>query len=179
VLSGSELNLRIKLKKHAYHLAIIQKMKWRQRFVALWLKQGDANSKYFHNLASARRTQNHIPHITVQPTNTASPPVIISHAPHILSEFTTFYRNLLGTPILSLLKPHLDTLYGQPNLDFLRALVDPISSYEIKNDVFALPKDKITGPDGFPIEFFQTCWHIVSEDLHHVVTSFYYNQLDL
>jgi retron-type reverse transcriptase len=35
------------------------------------------------------------------------------------------------------------------------------------------------GPNGFSIEFFQTYWHIISEDLHRVVTTFYYNQLDL
>jgi hypothetical protein len=97
MLSSSELNLRIKLKEHVYHLANIQEMKWRQRSAALWLKHGDVNSKYFHNLASARRTQNHIPHITVQLTDTASPLIIISYAPHILSEFTAFYRNLMGT----------------------------------------------------------------------------------
>jgi hypothetical protein len=68
MLSGPELNLKIKLKEHTYHLANIQEMKWRQRSATLWLKKGDANFKKFHTLASASRTQNHISHVTVQLT---------------------------------------------------------------------------------------------------------------
>jgi Reverse transcriptase (RNA-dependent DNA polymerase) len=46
--------------------------------------------------------------------------------------------------------------------------------------VFALPKDKAaTGPDGFPIKFFQNYWDIVADDLHKAISAFYHNQLDL
>jgi hypothetical protein len=98
MLSAPELNLRIKLKEHTYHLANIQETKWRQRSAALWLKKGDANSKYYHTLASARRTHNHIPQVTIQPTNLTDPPTTVTHTPQIISEFTAFYKTILGTP---------------------------------------------------------------------------------
>jgi Reverse transcriptase (RNA-dependent DNA polymerase) len=57
--------------------------------------------------------------------------------------------------------------------------VDPISLTEIKRAVFALPKDKAAGPDGFPIEFLQNYWDCIAHDLHQAITAFYHNQLDL
>jgi hypothetical protein len=179
MLSAPELNLRIKLKEHTYHLAHIQEMKWRQRSTTLWLKQEDANSKYYHTLASARRAHNHIPQVTIQPTNPTDPPTTMTHTPQIISEFTAFYKTILGTPSPDLLNPCLEALYPQPNPHFLRPLVDPISIQEIKNVVFSLPKDKANGPNGFPIEFFQEYWEFISDDLHSMVTAFYHNRLDL
>jgi hypothetical protein len=125
------------------------------------------NSKYFHKLASARRAHNHITHINITPDNPTDPPssVTISHTPLILAEFTTYYRNLLGTPTADLLQPNLNSLYAEPDQDHLRSLVDPISMQEIKPTVFALPKDKASGPDGITIEFFQCYWEFISQDL--------------
>jgi Reverse transcriptase (RNA-dependent DNA polymerase) len=65
------------------------------------------------------------------------------------------------------------------NNDFLRPLVDPISVAELKSTVFTIPKDKVVGPDGFPIEFFQQYWDIIWEELYRAVTTFYHNKLDL
>jgi hypothetical protein len=63
--------------------------------------------------------------------------------------------------------------------DLLRPLVDPITLNEIKQTVFALSKGKASGPDGSPIEFFQTYWDIVKEDIFQAITTFYHNRLDL
>jgi Reverse transcriptase (RNA-dependent DNA polymerase) len=147
--------------------------------VALWLKQEDANSKYYHTLASARRAHNHIPQVTIQPTNPTDPPTTVTHTPQIISEFIAFYKTILGTPSPGLLNLCLEALYPQPNPHFLRPLIDPISIREIKNVVFSLPKDKANGPDGLPIEFFQEYWEFISDDLHSMVMTFYHNRLDL
>jgi hypothetical protein len=109
-------------------------------------------------LASIRRSQNFISHITIQPLNPDEPIRNESQSPQILTEFTSYYQNLFGTITTSLAKPNLQALYNNQNPlhpDELRPLVDPISLLEIKRIVFALPKDKAVGPDGFLIEFFQ------------------------
>jgi hypothetical protein len=126
------MNLRIKLKEHTYHLANIQEIKWRQRSATLWLKQGDANSKYHHTLTSVRITHNHIPQVMIQLTNPTDPPTTVIHTPQIIFEFTAFYKTIMGTPSPSLLNLCLEALYPQSNPNFLQPLVDLISIQEIK-----------------------------------------------
>jgi hypothetical protein len=33
-----------------------------------------------------------------------------------------------------------------------------------------------TEPDDFPIEFFQTYWLIIRDDLYHIIDAFYHNR---
>jgi hypothetical protein len=104
-----------------------------------------------------------------------------------MSECTSYYTALMGSPHPYTTQPNLSSLYltnqtprsnPQDNpyttdKDFLRPLVDQITVAELKNVVFAFPKDKVVGPDGFPIEFFQYFWDIIWEDLHRAVSAFY------
>jgi hypothetical protein len=50
---------------------------------------------------------------------------------------------------------------------------------ELKQAVFSMLKNKATGLNSFPIEFFQIYWDVISEDLYRAVTTFYRNSLDL
>jgi hypothetical protein len=123
-----------------YRLTKVQEEKWRQRSVALWLKQEDANTKYFHMLASIRRAHNFISLVSIQPHNPNDPMIMVSHPQTILAEFTSYYQNLLGSTSPGLTKPNLQQLYDNQasvNQVGLRPLVDPISLTEIKRAVFA------------------------------------------
>jgi hypothetical protein len=190
-LNTIELRLRIDLRSHAYNLAHIQQAKWKQCASVNWLQKGDQNTKYFHAIASAKRTANFIPQINQQAPSSQLPPKPITHAPLILNEFDKYYKNLLGTRHQSPTTPDLTMLYQTqvnytgptsqltgPN-DHLHALIDPITLQAVKQAVFALPKDKASGSNGFPIEFFQTYWDIVRDDIFLGVTDFYNNKLDL
>lgn len=48
------------LEKEWDNILLHNKLKWRQRFKALWLKAGDHNTRYFHTQASQRRKNNKI-----------------------------------------------------------------------------------------------------------------------
>ena len=39
-------------------------------------------------------------------------------------------------------------------------------------------KNKATGADGIPIEFYQTCWHIMKTDILKVFTDFYHHKIN-
>jgi hypothetical protein len=130
-------------------------------------------------LASARRNNKFIPQITIQAQNPKDLTTSVTSNPEILNEFTTFYKNILGTSTQCGIKPCLNNLYPQVNVDHLRQLTDPISLQEIKKVVLDLPKDKAIGPDDFSIEFFQQYWSTISGDKHRIITSFYSNELDL
>jgi hypothetical protein len=156
-----------------------------------WLKNGDRNTKYFHAIASAKHVINFILQITIQPHDPQQPPQTITQSLLILKEFNEYYRNLLGTKQIASRTPNLSTLYPNHTTsphpshtltgghDYLCPLIDPITLAEVKHVIFALPKDKASGPDGFSIEFFQNYWDTVRNDIFQTVNAFYYNRLDL
>jgi hypothetical protein len=48
------------LKSRVLGLTTIHKSRARQRSRLIWMKLGDANTKYFHLMANARKNKNHI-----------------------------------------------------------------------------------------------------------------------
>ena len=48
------------------HCAILEEVSWRQKSRALWLKEGDSNTKFFHCMANARRRGNFISSLTIR-----------------------------------------------------------------------------------------------------------------
>jgi hypothetical protein len=44
-------------------------------------------------------------------------------------------------------------------------LTKPFDLEEIQYALFQMEKNKACGPDGFPIEFYQTCWLFIKEDM--------------
>lgn len=42
-----------------------------------------------------------------------------------------------------------------------------------------MEKNKAAGPDGIPIEFYQTCWEIIKEDMMHLFSDFHAGTVDM
>jgi len=42
-----------------------------------------------------------------------------------------------------------------------------------------MEKNKAVGPDKIPIEFYQTCWHIVKDDIVQLFCDFYEKKIDI
>ncbi|WMV13373.1 hypothetical protein MTR67_006758 [Solanum verrucosum] len=71
------------------HLKIIKREEslWRQKSRALWRKEGDKNTKFFHRIANAYRRYNNIDQLMVQRE--------ITQEPHkIEGEIIDFYKKL-------------------------------------------------------------------------------------
>ena len=54
----------------------------------------------------------------------------------------------------------------------LRHLDDQISETEIQAALSDMPKNKASGPDGFPIEFYQHFWVLTKGDIMAVIKAF-------
>lgn len=55
----------------------------------------------------------------------------------------------------------------------LSHLTDPFTEDEIKMAVFSLGSDKASGPDGFPLLFFQHLWDLLRPDLLTIFEDFH------
>ncbi|KAH9308488.1 hypothetical protein KI387_036399, partial [Taxus chinensis] len=146
-----------------YHTVAAQEETfWRQKSRALWLKDGDQNTKYFHLTTIHHKSHNRINEITTADGDTSKDPIVIKE------EAMKFYKTLLnrnhnheGDPmefINNIPSNLIDTLsFGN--------LTAKVIMEELQKNVFAMEGDKSPGPDGFPASFYQKYWEICNQDL--------------
>jgi hypothetical protein len=163
-LSVPERELRSCLKARQVGLAVINRIKARQRVRIKWLRLGDANTKYFHSRAAHRKQKNRIQSLATEDRIATSPvemeEVVFEHMSNIVGTTLPctqrFNWSQLGLPV--------------PDLSELDA---PFSLEELKTAVFDTPSDKAPGPDGFSAGFFKTSYNVVKDDLLRALNKFY------
>ena len=64
-LSNEDQNRRIQLKGDIEYLASLEEISWRQKSCALYVKEGDNNTRFFHRLANSHKNANLIKRIEV------------------------------------------------------------------------------------------------------------------
>jgi hypothetical protein len=50
---------------------------------------------------------------------------------------------------------------------------------EIRHALFQMENNKVVGPDGIPIEFFQVCWAFIKSDITALFEDFHQGTLDI
>ena len=80
---------------------------WRQKSSALWLKEGDWNTKLFHRLANSHRRNNTVAAMMVDGNKTEDPAVIQDHIVHFYK--TLYSERYHGRPT-KLLAPMMKNL---------------------------------------------------------------------
>src|SRR4051812_18667759 len=90
LLSPEERGLRCLLKKKLLGLASLERTLARQRSRILWLREGDACTRFFHTHASHRRRKNFISHLLVDN-------VRVSEHDDKAEAVDRFFGDLLGT----------------------------------------------------------------------------------
>ena len=100
-LSGEDQLRRIQLKGEIEHLASLEEISWRQKSRALYVKEGDNNTRLFHRLANSHRNANHIKKIKVDG-------VLYEDVVEVCSQLVLFYQGL-----------YKETDLGHPSMDGL------------------------------------------------------------
>nr|XP_016434734.1 PREDICTED: uncharacterized protein LOC107761081 [Nicotiana tabacum] len=86
-LDESEKERLGEVKRDIVELAIAQETSWWQKSRALWLKEGDSNTKFFHRVAVANRRRNFIESLVVDG-------VRIEREEEVKGAIVGFYENL-------------------------------------------------------------------------------------
>jgi len=127
-----------------------------------YLKEGDANTSFFHKQASFRKKKNFIPKLftdgRVVTTQEEKHQILFEHFDGILG------RARVREATLNLAEFHRD------GMD-LSVLDSPFTEEEVWATIKALPTDRVPGPDGFTGRFYISCWHIIKADIMAALVS--------
>lgn len=155
-LSTEERALRWALKKKLLGLASLERTMARQRSRLLWLKEGDACTRFFHLQASHRRRKNFISQLLVDG-------VVVSDHEAKAMAVDDFFSSLLGAAPHHGFTLDLEAL-GVPTCD-LTSLEADFTEEEIWAVVKSMELDKAPGPVGFSGRFYVVCWDIIKQDV--------------
>jgi hypothetical protein len=163
-LTDQELDLRQRLKVRSTGLAAIEKSRIRQRSRLTYIRYGDANTKFFHIRASARRRKNYIHYLH------SNEGMAFAHEEKekILEEC---FRDHMGTSSARSMSLNWKSLGYAPR--DLSELEMPFTQEEIKDTIDSMPSDKAPGPDGFTGVFFKSCWEIIKEDVTTAINTLF------
>lgn len=139
-LSMGEHGLRKVLKQKLLGLASLQRTIARLRSRMLKLKEGEANTAYFHRQACHRQRRNAI--LSLQ-----SEGRVLTGQEEIAAVVDSYYSRLFGSAPERAFALNMETL-GLPARD-LAHLETPFSCEEVEKIVKGMPLDKAPGPDGF------------------------------
>jgi hypothetical protein len=155
-LSNREEWLKKKLKLHLLGLASLERTIARLHSRILYLKEGDANTFFFHHQARFRKKKNFIAKL-----HTETSMAITQEEKQ--AAVLKFYEKALGTAESRPLTLNLSEI-GMQQHD-LASVDNPFTEEGLWAAVKDLPLDKAPGLDGFIGPFYKVCWSIIKNDL--------------
>ncbi|KAJ9535293.1 hypothetical protein OSB04_un001605 [Centaurea solstitialis] len=141
----------------------------RQKAKVHWLKEGDANTAYFHSVVKSKTNRGRIEEVE----NMEGQSFIGAEVPN---QFILHFKEVLGKsdPVDSICDPN--SLFLK-KLSQVQAddMVRPIDDKEIREAIFDIDDLKAPGPDGFSSKFFKKSWPIIGSEVCEAVKQFFFN----
>ncbi|KAJ9566332.1 LOW QUALITY PROTEIN: hypothetical protein OSB04_002298 [Centaurea solstitialis] len=140
----------------------------KQRAKVHWLKDGDSNTRFFHNVVKEKRNAQQINAVI----DTSGTYVYDESVP---VAFLEHLKSFIGTKDDSL-DPYMPMdgfLNKVAAVDALH-MIRPILDSEIRKAMFSIGNDKAPGSDGFTSKFFKASWDIVGNDVSVAIHNFFY-----
>nr|XP_029145202.1 uncharacterized protein LOC114924525 [Arachis hypogaea] len=142
-----------------------KELHWKQMSRSRHTKDIDKNTRYFHNLASARRRNNRIDALLINGR-------MVRNQARIKIAIRDFYKNLdhqEATPLVGF-RNGLVEMIGED--DALALEVQPTPE-EIKEAVWDCESRKAPGSDGYNMNFIKRCWAEIGSDFTEAVMNFF------
>ncbi|GKV02021.1 hypothetical protein SLEP1_g14508 [Rubroshorea leprosula] len=138
---------------------------WRQKSRASWIKDGDANSRFFHRITNGRRQRNMIHGVDDKGTWIDDPDqvklIILDH----------FKNQFSSQPQI---RPSLEHMFSNRLSRKDREMLEAeFTNEEIKEAVFSCASDKAPGPDGFDFHFINSVWSTIEGDITNFIKEFH------
>lgn len=144
---------------------------WKQRGKHRAVREGDANTSFFHAHATQRLRRNQIRSIEV-----AGVPVS-SHQDKIVV-ITEHFKSIMGTAGECNWGFDLDTIYqGRPRATSAQDVA--FSAEEALRAVRDMNSSSAPGPDGFGPSFYRAAWSTVQPQIMEFLSAFYHGTADL
>ena len=154
--SGDELK---RVENQIDNILADEEMFWKQRSRAVWLKEGDRNTKYFHAKALARRKKNKIHGIEDENGDWNK------DVEEVERLFGEYFTNIFTTssPSPTQLNAALEAVPVKVSGEMNSQLDQLFTKEEIVETLAQMCPTKAPGPDGLPVAFFQKHWSSVNE----------------
>ncbi|KAJ9536472.1 hypothetical protein OSB04_un000353 [Centaurea solstitialis] len=167
---NDELKQDLEALRGAYQQALRdENLAARQRAKVKWLKEGDSNTRFFHNTVKEKRHVQRIQSVCdMGGTFVYDDDVGLAFIEH----FTSF----LGKRDDSL--QHIleaDSFEHRISFAVSLEMIRPILDSDIKNAMFEIGNDKAPGSDGFSSRFFKAAWEVVGNDVSISIHNFFYD----
>lgn len=168
--SSMNADLELEAARKWEILSVAEESFFCQRSRVTWLGEGDRNTAYFHRMASSRQSTNHIHFLLNEDGNR------IESQEGIHTLCINYFKDLLGSEETHPLFYHddIEALLGFQCSEAQRNAFDAnFTVEEIKDAFFTLPRNKTSGPDGYPAEFFITCSTVLGPEICCAVLEFF------
>ncbi|GJU84848.1 RNA-directed DNA polymerase, eukaryota, reverse transcriptase zinc-binding domain protein [Tanacetum coccineum] len=130
-----------------------------------WLKEGDKNTAFFHNMIKARRNKSRVQSIKDEYGK-------MYEGSNVAEQFVLHFKKFLGESIP--VKSIEENLFiNKINDEDVVKMTEEVSNDEIKNAIFDINSNKASGPDGFSSGFFKKAWEVIGNDFCLVMKEFF------
>lgn len=158
-LEDEEAAVQFSEQKDKLALLLVQEEAyWKQRAKTFWLRDGDANTKYFHAIASSKKRRNVITKLRNDGNE------VIAKQEGLCEIAKEYFSNLFQEHHNSyelVINEVSNKLSEKDNLFLLL----PFSIHEFRLAISHMHPDKAPGPDGLNPAFYHKFWDICGEDI--------------
>eukprot|EP00253_Pinus_taeda_P004365 PITA_04365 len=146
---------------------------WRQKSRIKWLREGERNTKFFHQAMIKHRQGNMI--LSIKNKN-GERVVEQNEIEQVLMEH---HKEILAEPQVDRMRAIQEICSVIPSLvteDQNKALMQAVTLEELEEVVKAMKKGTAPGPDGFTVDFYQAGWHFLGKEILDLVEQSRINQ---